>query len=244
LSKDIKIGIGLAVIFILILTGFLLTTRQDQEEGEVVDTQADLEVRLSGRDVTSEEAEPSLFGPSETAEETTSPLDELYEETALGGTGGVVEEAAPEVLTPTVTEEAAFPGPELPPAVSVPRKYTVKAGDNLWKIAEEVYGDSGKWKLIQKANDIKNTEALKIGRVLIIPEEPSGTVRVEKKAPSSAPSTAGERTHTVKKGETLWIIAQEYYGDGSKWKLIQKANDIKNPDKLDIGQTLKIPPAR
>ena len=128
--------------------------------------------------------------------------------------------------------------------MSVPRKYTVKAGDSLWKIAQEVYGDSSKWKLIQKANDIKNTEALKIGRVLIIPEASTEKkVEVEKPAPA-APSTAGERTHTVKKGETLWTIAQEYYGDSSKWKLIQKANDIKNPDKLEIGQVIKVPPAQ
>ena len=242
MSKDIKIGIGLAVIFILILTGFLLTTRRGEEEGELIDTETELEVRLSGEDVTSDEPDPSLFGPSDAADETTPPFDEGSYEVPFVEIP-VIDEIEPDAAG---TEDTTPPVPytiERAPVVSVPRKYTVKAGDSLWKIAQEVYGDSSKWKLIQKANDIKNTEALKIGMVLIIPEASTEKkVEVEKPAPA-APSTAGERTHTVKKGETLWTIAQEYYGDSSKWKLIQKANDIKNPDKLEIGQVIKVPPA-
>ena len=45
--------------------------------------------------------------------------------------------------------------------------------------------------------------------------------------------------HTVKKGETLWGIAEKYYGDGSKYKQIKKINGL-DEDKIYPGQVLKI----
>lgn len=49
------------------------------------------------------------------------------------------------------------------------KKYTVKKGDTLQKIAAKFYGDSRKWKVIAKRNDIKNPRKLKVGMVLKIP---------------------------------------------------------------------------
>lgn len=52
------------------------------------------------------------------------------------------------------------------------RKYTVKKGDTLHKIAIKFYRNSSKWKTIAKANKIKNPRSdkkLKVGRVLRIP---------------------------------------------------------------------------
>lgn len=51
----------------------------------------------------------------------------------------------------------------------------------------------------------------------------------------------GAKSYTVKKGDTLWALAEKYYGDGTKWKLIAKANKIKDPRKLQIGTKLVIP---
>ncbi|MFE9742948.1 LysM peptidoglycan-binding domain-containing protein [Streptomyces sp. NPDC006477] len=51
----------------------------------------------------------------------------------------------------------------------------------------------------------------------------------------------GTATHKTVKGDTLWALAEKHYGDGSKWKLIAKANGIKDPKKLPIGMELKIP---
>ena len=49
--------------------------------------------------------------------------------------------------------------------------------------------------------------------------------------------------YTVKKGDTLWGIAEQFYGDGNLWKKIHYANEdlIKNPKKIYPGQVLKIP---
>jgi len=50
-----------------------------------------------------------------------------------------------------------------------------------------------------------------------------------------------DKTHLVKKGETLWGIAQVYYNKPTKWKLIANENKINNPRLLQAGSTIKIP---
>lgn len=59
---------------------------------------------------------------------------------------------------------------------------------------------------------------------------------------SPATSTSG-RTYTVRSGDSLWTIAEQFYGNGAKHALIAKANPGINPDNLRIGATLTIPPA-
>lgn len=49
-------------------------------------------------------------------------------------------------------------------------------------------------------------------------------------------------TYTVKKGDTLWRIAQKTLGKGNRYKEIMKASGISS-EKLRIGQTLTIPKA-
>ena len=48
-------------------------------------------------------------------------------------------------------------------------------------------------------------------------------------------------THTVKSGETLWSIAQQYYSSGFNWTDIKNANPQINAGKLEIGTQLSIP---
>ena len=49
--------------------------------------------------------------------------------------------------------------------------------------------------------------------------------------------------HEVQKGETLSKIARHYYGDASLYPKIFEANKdvLKDPDKIQIGQRLRIP---
>jgi nucleoid-associated protein YgaU len=49
--------------------------------------------------------------------------------------------------------------------------------------------------------------------------------------------------HEVKKGETLWKIAEQYYGDGGLYPKIFEANKdtLKDPNLIKVGQRLRIP---
>ena len=65
--------------------------------------------------------------------------------------------------------------------------YKVKDGDNLWKIAETIYGDGTKWSLIYESNKDKmeNPGELKVGMELVIPEQ-------TKKAETAAAASTAE----------------------------------------------------
>lgn len=49
------------------------------------------------------------------------------------------------------------------------------------------------------------------------------------------------RKYTTVSGDTLFAIAQRFYGDGSMFPIITSANSIANPDSLPVGQVLLIP---
>ena len=62
-------------------------------------------------------------------------------------------------------------------------------------------------------------------------------------ARDSKTGAASAKTYTVVKGDTLWGIARQFYGDGSAYKRIAAAKSaiIKNPNLIYPGQVLTIP---
>ena len=46
------------------------------------------------------------------------------------------------------------------------------------------------------------------------------------------------KTRTVRRGDTLWGIACELYGDGTRWREIAKKNGVTEPRKLPVGKVL------
>ena len=115
-------------------------------------------------------------------------------------------------------------------------EYTVQKDDSLSKIAEKYYGDRMMWPVLVQANDIKNPNLIYADMTLKVPSKDEAT-----KIAAQLSQTA----YTVQKGDTLFAIAEKMYGDGSKWTLIDKANNVGrlpngNP-LIFAGNTLKIP---
>lgn len=50
----------------------------------------------------------------------------------------------------------------------------------------------------------------------------------------------GKRYHKVLSGDTLWTIAEKYFGNGMKYKELAKLNDIQAPYIIYPGQELKL----
>ena len=95
--------------------------------------------------------------------------------------------------------------------------YTVKKGDSLWVIAKK-YGIT--------TEELKNynkltSNLLSIGQVLKIPQGKTST----------------ENIYTVKKGDSLWTIANRYNTTVEKIKVLNNLTS----NLLSIGQQLKIP---
>lgn len=96
--------------------------------------------------------------------------------------------------------------------------YTVKKGDSLWLIANK-YGTTVDE--LKNANNLKSN-TLSIGQTLIIPEKKESTSKI---------------SYVVKKGDSLWLIANKYDTTVEK---IKSTNNLKD-NTLSIGQVLVIP---
>jgi nucleoid-associated protein YgaU len=49
------------------------------------------------------------------------------------------------------------------------------------------------------------------------------------------------RAYVVQKGDTYWNIAAKQLGNGHRWKEIETMNPNVNMNKLNVGQTIRIP---
>ncbi|MDP9813508.1 5'-nucleotidase [Rhizobium tibeticum] len=61
---------------------------------------------------------------------------------------------------------------------------------------------------------------------------------------AEAPAALAPNTptnHVIAAGDTLWDLAEQFYGDGALWKRISEANGTPAPRHLTIGKELQIP---
>lgn len=143
----------------------------------------------------------------------------------------------------------------------LPGKYTVKEGDTLFIIAEKYYKDGEKYNELVVANKLANPNSIEVGQVLDIPKlegvvstttEASGSPTItEAPIVTSAPSASPAENewgpkitsdkYTVQAGDWLSKIAGRAYGDVMQYEKIAKANNITNPDVIEVGTVLTIP---
>lgn len=101
------------------------------------------------------------------------------------------------------------------------RTHTVVAGDTLFRLAQQFYGNGELFPVIAAANEIINPNHIAVGRTLIIPDI--------------------IKTHTTVAGDTLFGLAQRFYGNGELFPIIAAANRVQDPDHIAVGQVLVIP---
>ncbi len=59
--------------------------------------------------------------------------------------------------------------------------------------------------------------------------------------PSAPAAAAAAAKYVVTKGDSLWKIAEEKYGNGAGWKKIAEANALKRPNHIEVGEELTVP---
>jgi LysM repeat protein len=100
------------------------------------------------------------------------------------------------------------------------KKYTVKRGDSIARIAD-FHGVSQND--LRQANDLKKSVPVRVGQILAIPTALRGDAI---------------KSHTLKKGDTLFAIAKKY---GVSVKALSIANKLRDSTRLKLGRTLIIP---
>jgi len=70
-----------------------------------------------------------------------------------------------------------------------------------------------------------------------------GKYLIEKEEKIESEIKVSTKEYTVKKGDTLWKIAEKELGNGSRWKYLYELNKdkIKNPNKLRSGKKIILP---
>ncbi len=155
---------------------------------------------------------------------------------------------APTAATNTPSSSITIPqaaAPQTAPTVT----YTVRQGDTLWSIAQAKLGSGERYRDIADLNyhrtqtdggRLDNTHWIRPGWTLELPAAAVNTAR------------ASDTAHqvTVKKGDTLWDIADQELGDGAKYPEIFAASTaiaqpggrhLTDPDQIDVGWTLNVP---
>jgi nucleoid-associated protein YgaU len=181
-------------------------------------------------------------------------------------TGPGVEPPAPVGAKPgdsTLPRPAEPAKPAAPPAGA--KTHKVAAGESLWVIAEDYYGDGHLWKRIRDANPGIDENKLQEGQVLVIPPKEGAAKPAAPTTPPAPPATppgaaakpadpnkpadsaakpkARKATYRVEAGDTLVSIARAILKDGERWREIYELNKdrIKDPDRLLVGTELKLP---
>lgn len=99
--------------------------------------------------------------------------------------------------------------------------------------------DGAKWSSDTHTDDVPAAPAAEAAPV----EAEVAPAAVEEPAPEppAPPAAPAPRTYTVQSGDTLWAIAEQFYGDGNRYPEIATASGIDNPDLIQPGQVLTIP---
>lgn len=118
--------------------------------------------------------------------------------------------------------------------------YTVKTGDDLWKIAEQMYGSGYNAFDIAKANKLQEPYVLTENQILIIPKIASKESTQGDLTPKAV-STKKISSYVVKPGDYLWLIAEKVYGDGNQMSKLIESNNLPFPYDVTEGQKLIVP---
>ncbi len=156
------------------------------------------------------------------------------------GFGGP-EGAGPAELLPPAEDPIVEAGPVDEPAGPAEDR----GGDLARTIEEALWSQGGVTTDTQAATGVLGSDAVNAVRQ---PDDPwvlrAPTLMPEPENKSvSAATPASSRTveYIVQPDDSMWTIAQRWFGDGIRWREIASGNPDINPERLRVGQRLQLP---
>ncbi len=238
MTSDAKIGLLLGLVFIFIIA-FLInglpSFPNSRNNSELTTNRVGLQNNPPGL-AAKERRVQGIFNHKEVVEKW--PLDESWSPSVSKQDIRSTTTLPKNISIVKTTDEVK------PSKPALPKFYVVVEGDNLAVIAKKFYGDEKGNKTINvtrifQANRklLESPDEICVGQKLIIPSLPAS-------APdkSKADGRKGKR-HIVRESDSLWKIAAEQLGDGSRYTEIAKLNAdiLDDEDTLSIGMRLKMP---
>jgi nucleoid-associated protein YgaU len=195
-----------------------------------------------------------------------SPGAGIVSNQSTGTPGGI---PVPPGFGPGVNPPKPEPQPKTAPIPAASNEYVVQKGDSLARIAAEKLGSEKRWNEILTLNPGLEPRNLGVGKTIHLPDA-SGTSLAKataKKEPASDKKIAGlskpdakkatketaketsspkssTSVYVVQKGDHMTTIAQKVLGDARRWKEIVAANPGIDPNKIAVGDKLKLPGAK
>ena len=183
---------------------------------------------LQGKEESAPTSTPSLKATSEGSETslmTPSASGEVVQPDTEGGLedSSITDPAAAESVD--VQEDTVF--------VNEPVTHIIQAGDSLFTVAQRYNVSLDD---LAATNTLDVNALLSPGATLIIPvEDTASTIN----AFEESPLDGDERVHIVQAGENLYRIGLVY---GFTIEELVAYNSLENPDYIDVGQEIRIPP--
>jgi nucleoid-associated protein YgaU len=127
---------------------------------------------------------------------------------------------------------------------------TVEPGDSLSKLAERHLGSQRHYLKLYEANRdvLESPDKVVVGMKLKLPDNvtavsPSQNPTSDIQNAGGPPARPAARTYTVQTGDNLSRIAEKTLGSRDRWKELFDANQdrLDTPDRVRVGQTLRIP---
>lgn len=129
-------------------------------------------------------------------------------------------------VSPTAPAKTVAPSwTQIPAQTPAGTTITTHHGDTLWSLAEHHLGDGTRYPEIRNLNQDKigDDNWLRPGWTLTLP--------------AAAPSLV-DGAYTVQPGDTLWDLAEQHLGDGTRWREIHGAAGPIAGDLITVGQQL------
>ena len=98
--------------------------------------------------------------------------------------------------------------------------HRVRPGDSWSALTKRYLGNASAWRLVAQLNGMVPSEPLRVGQDLVFP------VVIDER---------------LERGATLAILAERYYGDPRRGRLLQEFNGLDDPRRLAVGATIRVP---
>jgi LysM repeat protein len=99
-------------------------------------------------------------------------------------------------------------------------EHRVRSGDTWSALSKRFLGRADAWSAVALLNDRVPEQPLQVGQAIVFP------VILE---------------HPLARGETLAVLAERYYADRSRSRVLQRFNGIDDPRRMSVGQPIEIP---